>query len=143
MTEEEGCKVSNSRFASIIDKLICQFLSDSSADPLGLMEFVKREHALPVCLDMGGCYCIRPSGEVISFAWDKEEDITVEACSRIRNIAYYQGSKKYQPLREFTPTRPPDASTCPSCEGKGELSEPFSKVVCYCGGIGWLPPSTK
>jgi len=123
-----------------IDLLISEYLSDVSPDPLRLRELVSQTNMLPVFLDMGGCYAIRPSGEVVSFEWDKEKDIRVETCPRTRNLAYCQGGKKYDLLQKFIPAKPHEAVACPYCEGKGDLPEPLDKVVCYCGGVGWLPP---
>jgi hypothetical protein len=122
-----------SRIAAVIQRLIDDTLSESAPDPLGLREIIAKANILIVLLDMGGCFGIRPNGEVVSFAWDKENDLRVETCPRIRNIAFHQGSKRYSSLRDFIPTRPQDASDCPTCKGKGELPEPFSKYVCYCG----------
>jgi len=128
----------SSPFSETIERLVRQLLTDSSPDPLGLRIVVGRAMALPVLLDIGGCYSVRPSGQVISFGWDTPDDIQVETSSRIRNLAIYQGSKKYPELREFIPIRPTDAVTCPHCEGKGELLIPLDNLVCYCGGVGWL-----
>jgi hypothetical protein len=128
------------RISLTVARLILQYLSDSSPDPLRLREVVRQSNVLPVFLDIGGCFAIRPSGEVISFEWDNETEIPVETCPRIRNLAFCQGSKKYPALQEFLPARPPEAVGCPYCGEKGDLPEPLDKVVCYCGGVGWLPP---
>ena len=130
------------RFSETIQQLLGQFQADSAPDPLGLRQIVKRSHVLPLFLDMGGCFAVRPSGEIISFGWDTPDEIRVETNPRIRNLVLYQGSKKYPALRGFVPLRPSDAVECPHSKGKGELPEPFGQrnFVCYCGGLGWLPP---
>jgi hypothetical protein len=57
----------------------------------------------------------------------------------------FQGSRKYPELAVLIPARPHDAPDCHFCKGTGR--EPMSEqlklenIVCYCGGLGWLPPS--
>lgn len=81
-------------------------------------------NVLPLMLDMGGCFAIRSDGEVISFLWENDRDIRQENDARIRNIALFQGSKKYPELRALIPPRPPEATTCSQCNGTG--IEPMS-----------------
>jgi hypothetical protein len=130
---------SSDSFSETIKRLVRQFLASASPDPLGLRQIVSRMNALPLFLDMGGCIAASPGGEIISFLWDEPLVIRVETCPRIRNLALFQVSKKYSALREFIPPRPEDAVNCPHCKGKGELPAPMNKVVCYCGGVRWLP----
>jgi hypothetical protein len=126
--------------SELIEYLLEQFLADSAPNYLDLLrQIATRFHVLPLLMDMGGCYAIRPCGEIISFGWDTPDDIRLEADPRIRNIALYQGSKRYPELREFIPSRPEDAIDCPTCKGKGEFPRPYDRLVCYCGGVGWLP----
>jgi hypothetical protein len=126
-------------FSRAIKGLLIQLRVASSPDPHGLRTIAGRLQALPVYCDMGGCYCIRPSGEVVSFAWETPHAVQVETNPLIRNLALCQGSKKYATLRKFIPARPSNASDCPDCEGKGELPAPVSNCVCRCGGFGWIP----
>lgn len=99
--------------------------------------------ALPILSDAGGIFALRPDGEIISILWDEPEKMRVESDQRIRNIALQQGSEKYPELKELVSARPDNAQTCPHCQGTGV--EPFSakhnigNVVCYCGGLGWIP----
>jgi hypothetical protein len=132
-------------FAATIEELIGQLLADSSPDPNRLRQVASRSHILPLLLDWGGCFAVRPSGEIVSFAWDTPDELRVEVDPRIRNMAIYQGSEKYPALREFIPTRPIDAVQCPHCQGKGKPPEAelIDNLVCYCGGLGWLPPGSS
>jgi hypothetical protein len=92
---------------------------------------------------MGGCFAVCPTGEIVSFSWDTPDELRVEIDPRIRNTTLYQGSEKYAALREFLPPRPTDAIDCPR-KGKGKLLAPLNDiVVCYCGGLGWLPPGVS
>jgi hypothetical protein len=130
-------------FAEWQRRKVREFLDDSTPDQLGLREIVSELNVLPLMLDMGGCYALQPDGEVISFLWDDYKTIRPENDSRIRNIALFQGSKKYDELLALIPEKPADAVQCSSCVGTGV--EPFSakngidNLVCYCGGLGWVP----
>jgi hypothetical protein len=116
-----------------------QFLAASSPDPLSLRKLAAEIQALPLVQDMGGCYAIRCNGDIVSFAWDSPDQIDREEDPRIRNMAIFQGSRKYPALRALIPPRPAIARTCPQCQGRGELPVPMTRVICYCGGLGWLP----
>jgi uncharacterized protein (TIGR02996 family) len=123
---------------------LAQYLEADSPDPMELRRWARHHSALPLMPDMAGCYCIRMEGEIISFAWDREEDARTGSETRVRNVVLFQGSEKYPELRLFIPPRPIDASDCPACEGKGVLmklpAELRDKVVCECGGLGWIMP---
>jgi hypothetical protein len=111
--------------------------------PLDLRAIAAQLRLLPAVLDMGGCYGLRPSGEVASFLWDEPEQVRTETDDRIRNLAYCQAARKYPVLASLVPRRPPDAVVCSHCGGSGRLAgvpdRIAESVVCYCGGLGWLP----
>jgi hypothetical protein len=123
-----------------------EFLNETTPDPMNVRAIARELNVLPLMGDMGGCFAIRSDGEVISFLWDNDRDIKQENNARIRNIALFQGSKKYPELSALIPPRPPEATTCHHCNGTG--IEPMSvklqldNIVCYCGGLGWLPPES-
>jgi len=112
-------------------------------------QVVAQLHFLPLFLDWGGCWGIRPDGEIIALLWDAPEDWHVEREAWKRNFAIYQGSKKYPELAPLVPSRPLNARTCPGCKGTGRCDfrrgyEHLSEtIVCGCGGLGWFPPSEK
>jgi hypothetical protein len=114
-----------------------------SDPPLDLRALAAELELLPVMLDMGGCYGLKRDGEVVSFAWDEPHQLRIEREERIRNMAIFQGSLKYAVLAPLVPSRPPSAVTCSACKGTGEFSEfgerLVGKIICYCGGLGWLP----
>jgi uncharacterized protein (TIGR02996 family) len=126
---------------------LTEFVADNCPDPVQLRKWARHHSALPLTPDMGGCFCLRLDGEVISFIWDREEETRVERETRLRNRVLAVGSKKYPELRLFIPPRPVDAGECPSCEGKGVLmklrADVREKVVCECGGLGWITASSK
>jgi len=62
--------------------------------------------------------------------------------------AHARGSvARHNVLPLLLPPKPPDAIACPDCRGTGKLTFPHGsehladKLICYCGGIGWLPRS--
>jgi hypothetical protein len=124
---------------SEIKMALQQFLADSSPDPMNLRRIAAELQVLPLVPDMGGCYAIRSNGEVVSFSWDAPGDVRVEKDPRIRNMAVFQGSRKYPTLKSLVPPRRADALDCPHCLGTGKLPEPMQNIICYCGGLGWLP----
>jgi hypothetical protein len=111
--------------------------------PLDLRAIAAELQLLPASLDMGGCLGLRPSGEVAGFLWDEPHALRTDWDHRIRNMVYYQASLKYPSLTPLVPSRPADALVCPSCGGSGRCSglppDLADKIVCYCGGLGWLP----
>ena len=102
-------------------------------------------NALPMFLDFGGCYAIRVDGEIVSFVWDEPYSLKPENDPRIRNLVLFQGARKYPELDELVPKRPPEAEDCSHCGGTGiepmneKLGFDEEMIICYCGGLGWLP----
>lgn len=113
--------------------------------PIDLRALAAELRLLPATVDMGGCLGLHPFGEAASFAWDEPRLLRVEPDERIRNIAFHQASLKYPAMASLAPRRPPDAIDCPHCVGTnrcGGMPEKLANlVVCYCGGLGWLPRS--
>ncbi len=127
--------------AERIRQRLAEYLADSAADPLDLRSVVAKVGALPLTLDMGGCLAIRADGEIISFRWDEPHDVKIERDVRWRNSALYQGSLKYPELAPLVPSRPTDATPCGDCAGiAATRAQGIKNIVCYCGGLGWLPP---
>jgi hypothetical protein len=126
-----------------IETRIKEFLNSTDPDNFDLRRIAAQMLVLPILLDMGGCYALRPGGELISFAWDDEKDHRTEQDRRIRNIALHQGSKKYPELKELISNKTVDDIDCPHCNGTGTL--PINEelgvknILCYCGGLGWIP----
>lgn len=120
-----------------------EFINSSTPAPDDIRETATQLEVLPLMLDMGGCYALRSNGQVVSFLWDDLKEVRVEDDLRIRNIALFQGSKKYPELKALIPPKPGNALECHVCGGTGVV--PISaqlgldNLVCYCGGLGWLP----
>ncbi len=119
-----------------------QVYIDDIDEPMDMRDLAAELNALPLLPDMGGCYFIRPSGEIISVAWDEPKSVQVETEPRICNIAMFQGSKRYPELEDLKPEKPVAAIDCPHCQGTGILrisqSQGITNVICYCGGLGWV-----
>lgn len=132
----------SSTISARINKLIQDFIAESTPDPNNLRQLAIKEKVLPLFLDMGGVFTINTNGDVISFLWDDWGDPRVESDPRIRNIALFGGSKKYPELRNLI-SKPDDARVCPHCRGSG--IDPYAaklnadNITCYCGGLGWIP----
>jgi len=128
--------------AAIVESVLSQFVAATSPDPLGLRRLAADLNALPLYYGWFRCLAIRPNGDIISFDIDAPDHIQppgrirIEKDSIIRNLALYQGSKKYLELQILVPSKPADAIDCSFCGGKGDFT---TKVVCFCGGLGWLP----
>jgi hypothetical protein len=129
-----------------IDAAFRQFVAE--AEPyilfgsLDLRALAARASILPVVMDMGGCYALRMNGEVVSFTWDEPTDLTVESKPLHRRMVFYQGSLKYPALSPLVPSCPPEGITCVACNGSGTiqglLPELAARVICSCGGLGWV-----
>jgi hypothetical protein len=139
-----------------ITKLIEDYITESSPDPNNLRQLAANEKVLPLICDWGGVFTINADGDIILFPFsvnangdftafpfdNAEEPPRVESDQRIRNIALFGGSKKYPELQDLI-VKPDDARTCPHCGGTG--IDPYAAklntnaIVCYCGGLGWIP----
>jgi hypothetical protein len=104
-------------------------------------------HALPLLFDFTAIMAIRPDGELVWIDEDVSRVRLVED-ERERTIGLFQGSLRDPDLGFLVPPRPADAVDCPDCRGTGrfpfkEGSEHLAdRVICYCGGIGWLPTNS-
>jgi hypothetical protein len=138
--------MSESNLSARITELIQTFVSESEPDSLNLRQLAASKNVLPLVWDMGGVFTINPNGEIVSFAWDEWEHPRVESDLRLRNSALFGGSKKYPELESLI-EKPEDARVCPSCGGTG--IDPYAEklntdtIVCYCGGLGWIPLNTE
>ncbi|MGH9968237.1 MAG: hypothetical protein ACREBG_10455 [Pyrinomonadaceae bacterium] len=138
-----------------ITKLIRDYTAESTADPLNLRQLAAEKNVLPLIWDMGGVFAINPSceiisfpfglnatGDIVAFPFDEAEKPRVESDLRLRNNALFGGSKKYPELKELI-VKPNDAQLCSSCGGTGidRYAEKLKTdaIVCYCGGLGWIP----
>jgi hypothetical protein len=134
--------MSDNNLPTRITELIEDFVKGSEADSLNLRQLAAAKNVLPLVWDMGGVFTINPNGEIVSFAWDKRDDPRVESDLRLRNNALFGGSKKYPELESLI-EKPENVRVCPHCGGTGidSYAEKLNTdaIVCYCGGLGWIP----
>jgi hypothetical protein len=116
---------------------------------INLRKVAADQGILPVLLDMGGCYAIRPNGEIVSFLWDEPYKLEVEKDQRNLNTALFAAVEMYPRLAELSPVRAPDSVECLTCKGTGvdqwliENGIDPKNFRCYCGGLGWLPADSS
>jgi len=126
-----------------IAQLIAEYSAQGESVSPELGKLVAQERVLPLFSDMGGVFTINPEGEVFSFPWDDLlHGRRLESDRRIRNVVLFQGSKKYPELKVLI-EKPNDVHVCEYCQGTGIA--PYAEklntdgIVCYCGGLGWIP----
>jgi hypothetical protein len=128
--------------SALIARLLKAFLADSGAEPADLRGVAARLQALPLYSDMGGCIAIRPTGELIGWAWDSPfEDVWPVEDLRWRAIALAHGANRHRELRALLPRRPSNARDCKECKGTGKAPPSFedSGWHCFsCTGVGWI-----
>lgn len=129
--------------SKLITGLINEFIADPSPGQNDLRRLAADKQVLPLFLDSGGILTINGSGEILSFLWEDTSCPRVENDPRIRNLALFQGSRKFPKLKDLVPVKPNNAQVCQDCGGTG-IYHAIKKIdadniVCYCGGLGWLP----
>jgi hypothetical protein len=68
-----------------------------------LRALAKKLQVLPVYLDMGGCFGVRPNSEVVSFTWDEPRCLCPVNVERVRNMVFFRASRKYPELAFLMP----------------------------------------
>ena len=147
----------SSKLSEKIKATLKAFVEDSEPyilnfeKPIDLRKVVAELNVLPMSLNFSACYAIRPDGEVVVIDFDEDAPYKLhpEHDPRICRLVLCQGAKKFPELSELVPTRPRDAEDCLSCGGTG--IEPMNikcgfeeeRIVCWCGGLGWLPKEEK
>lgn len=127
----------------VIERLYNNLISGVDEDVLGLRHFASKAGVLPFAPDMSGFFGVDLQGNVLAVAYDNVCNPQPVEDERVCNMVLFRGSKIYSDLSFLAPTKPEDARLCPTCSGTGIVpnvpSEIASKVVCYCGGLGWIP----
>jgi hypothetical protein len=129
-----------------VERRIAEWVTDSSSIYAYAHRIVVKENVLPLCFDWSAFMALGSDGRVVWVPYEDEPgEVEVVRDQRIRNLGLFQGTKLHPNLGFLVPRRPVDAMECRDCCGTGVLpfpkeAEHLSKVViCYCGGLGWLP----
>jgi hypothetical protein len=129
-----------------IETRIREFISDSASIYAYARGAIAREDVLPLLFDWTGFMALTPGGQVAWVHYDDEPgEVETVHDERLRNIGLFQGTKLHPELQFLLPVKPSNAIECHDCRGTGRLSFPRGHrhlseiVICYCGGIGWLP----
>ena len=133
-----------------IERRIAEFIDDSSSVYARAYATIARVNALPLFFDWTAFMALRWDCQIVWVPYDDEPgEIEIIPEERLRNLGLFQGTRLHPDLQFLLPPRPPDATDCPDCRGTGKLPFPESskhladKVICSCGGIGWLPHGEK
>jgi hypothetical protein len=130
-----------------VERRIAEFIGDSSSLYAYAFGAIARLNGLPLYFDWTAFMALLPDGSIVWVPYDDEPgDIELVQEERVRNLGLFQATKLHPELQFLVPLKPPDALDCPDCRGTGRLPFPpgsehiAERLVCYCGGIGWLPP---
>ena len=138
-------KVNVSR--EVLETELARYLASGSAEHPDAHAGAKQHHVLPLFNDFVGCWALDMAGRLVFFPWEAPEELEpvsdrpVDAIGA--NAALALGSVRFPALATIRPVRPTDAVPCTSCDGTGRLAGVPENVVCSCGGLGWLPPSSR
>jgi hypothetical protein len=93
---------------------------------------------------MGGWFALTAAGDVVSAVHDPPNPLERVTDVRLRNSVFYEASRRYSDLAHLAPQRTAGDQNCPHCRGTGRVvlsdgRDAPANVVCYCGGLGWLP----
>lgn len=121
--------------------LLTEFLNGADL-PEEQKDLARRFQALPLYLDFMGFFGLRRDGSLTFVPWEPPFELQpVDA--RMRHVALVQGAARYPELECLRPVRQSDDVVCPSCGGYGrpgvDGKDISDKIVCECGGSGWLP----
>ena len=134
----------NPDLSDTIRQLIHDFVSESHdrSQMRKLQKTAEKYELLPLGFFWDPA-CITPNGDIVSFSWDDHDNRRIETDRRLVNTILFSGIKKYPELIELMPTRNEHDIECEYCGGTGiaqfakKLNQPA--IVCYCGGLGWVP----
>lgn len=116
---------------------------DWAGHPAEVGQIAAQVGAIPLLLDAGGFFALRPDGTVVEVGWERPEVAAPVSSARLRDVALRAAVKRYPELAQLLPSRESDSVPCPQCGGSGThpmaLAAGIDNLVCWCGGFGWIP----
>ena len=124
-------------------ELLRRYLRDTTPDPAGSRALAAQFQLLPLYLDWTGFFGLRVDGELLYVGWDAPHSTEIVTEPQWRRIAFTKAAERFRELASLCPQRTADSIECPGCDGHGRLfldgKELPDNIVCYCGGLGWIP----
>jgi len=131
----------------VLEAELARYLASGSKEPPAAYAGAARHRVLPLVNDFMGCWALDMAGRLVFFAWDtpaEVEPVSDHPMDAVgANAALALGSARFPALAVIRPVRPADAVPCTTCDGTGRLTGVPDNVICACGGLGWLPPSSR
>lgn len=136
-----------------VREAIAWYVGNAPGHEAELVALARRFDLLPLLVDWTAFVGLSSSGQLFWVQYEPPHGIEdAEVWERdnwetgIRHFAFAVGSGRYPHLSWLEPIRGADCVTCPSCGGTGRPlihGRPApERVVCRCGGLGWLPPES-
>ncbi len=131
-----------------MEEILQQYLAAAAEHSRSVRDVAEKDRVIPILIDWGGFHALGLDGQVYVYLFDDNFYLAgaqgkIEPLQRYRNTVYYLASKKYPELNHLNPVRQDTDRTCPFCDGSGIVDDiPDSirnNVLCYCGGLGWIP----
>jgi len=135
---------------ALVEWKIFEFIENPPSDCARYRDAVARANALPLYFDWTAWMALCPDGQVVWVPYDDERgpvEKVRDECTR--NVGLFRGTKLHPELLFLAPKKPVDAIECPGCRGTGKIMfeqgyvQLSEKLVCTCGGSGWLPRSAR
>jgi hypothetical protein len=138
-------KVNVSR--EVLETELARYLASGGVEHPEAHAGAKRHRVLPLFNDFVGCWALNMAGQLMFFPWEALRELEAVSDDPVdaigANVALAVGSVRFPALATIRPVRPADAVPCTSCDGTGQLTGVPENVVCACGGLGWLPRSSR
>jgi hypothetical protein len=86
---------------------------------------------------------ISPEGDVYLETYDMftEDSPVADRSRRAQLLVLSLGIRTFPDLESLLPSRPPEATDCADCKGKGKFHAGGHQFVCNpCCGLGWTDP---
>lgn len=136
MTEVEPLEVR-------LDRALAEYVRRAEG-PSDAPRLAREVGVLPAFYDWTAFGGVRLDGEVVWVDYDAPHAVARVEDPVHRNTILHHVARAYPSLGDLDPVRPEGAADCPACGGTGVArvdGVPMPEgVVCFCGGLGWLPP---